>query len=831
MWVWWGIATAAGGLPHAEGLPQLEAGRAPMVRADAGGRVPAFVLVPTGDRMVAARALEPLGIDVSRDATGRLRGTAGALTVRGSAASLRRAEGAGWRVVPALRADPEFVPPPTDVTAARVQADALWQGGSRPNRGFTGAGVTIANIDSGIDVYHPHFFRADAGVYAWVDVDGDGELTPGVDGVDLDGSGDIGSGELLQLLEGFAFRYDFDVADWIYDHLDGALDPERDWLFVDENEDGRRNFGRAEGFGRAAPAFGEPLFVADDADGNGFIERPERLLRLGSSIIRTIWTPEQVFQRDGNLLQYVPAGEASHGTAVSGILAGGQLPLQRVGMGLAPDADLVIMDRNEASMADIADFIDWAGSDEGGVDVVLHEYAPWWGYTLDGTHPIEQLVARQVEDGSVVHVCPVGNLADAAKHTVVTPDAGQLELTFDVTPGRPAPTVWMDLHVPAVDGTIACDIRMPDGQVLQTGFDDFDGASPLFLSGWRTVTTSPTVLHQLVLWNDEGDPLADGRYTVTCDTATDASVHAYLTDGYGWSRGVGFTFPVRANTMGMPSTSSACLAVGAIAGRFADYAGELHEIRSWSSRGPRPDGLRTLDLVAPDDPFAPASALDYGEFFHSGFERFGGTSGASPHVAAVAALVWSAEPRATADEVRQAVLDAVAPRPEPLDDAGLGELRAWRAVFDSPVTPPPEPVEVQVRTRARDLPDGSCAVEVYGVAEGHEDAAFRWDLNYDGTWDVRWSDRLVLPSRAPFLVRVEAEVAGFRLGGAAVEVDADPRAVCTYERRGCGCAGGGVGAPGGPGGLGLGLSVLVYAVSRARRRASARQRTSGMATS
>ena len=44
-----------------------------------------------------------------------------------------------------------------------------------------GSEVAVVVIDTGIDVRHPDYFRADGGLYAWIDVDGDGhdELTTG----------------------------------------------------------------------------------------------------------------------------------------------------------------------------------------------------------------------------------------------------------------------------------------------------------------------------------------------------------------------------------------------------------------------------------------------------------------------------------------------------------------------------------------------------------------------------------------------------------------------------------------------------------------------------
>ena len=49
-----------------------------------------------------------------------------------------------------------------------------------------------------------------------------------------------------------------------------------------------------------------------------------------------------------------------------------------------------------------------------GARVILHEYAPWYGYHLDGSSPLEQYIDESSAEG-VVHVNPAGNLSGSDK--------------------------------------------------------------------------------------------------------------------------------------------------------------------------------------------------------------------------------------------------------------------------------------------------------------------------------------------------------------------------------------------------------------------------------
>ncbi len=135
------------------------------------------------------RALEAVGLRFVRDGGAVVRiGRVYAVDVRVSAlAALSREPEIEWLESvwrPFLWSTLELAGPQieADVAAGAVLAFAGLEGGE---------GLVVANMDTGVDLSHPGLFFADGGAFEWVDVDGDGGLSPGVDEV-LVGDGPVG---------------------------------------------------------------------------------------------------------------------------------------------------------------------------------------------------------------------------------------------------------------------------------------------------------------------------------------------------------------------------------------------------------------------------------------------------------------------------------------------------------------------------------------------------------------------------------------------------------------------------------------------------------------
>ena len=88
-------------------------------------------------------------------------------------------------VVRVESAIPTMYAPPLHDTARQIQADQIWAP-TNSHTGTMGEGITIADLESAWDIFHPDYFRPDGGYVLAKDTDGDGKIGAG-DEIDLDG--------------------------------------------------------------------------------------------------------------------------------------------------------------------------------------------------------------------------------------------------------------------------------------------------------------------------------------------------------------------------------------------------------------------------------------------------------------------------------------------------------------------------------------------------------------------------------------------------------------------------------------------------------------------
>ncbi len=664
-----------------------------------------------------------------------------------------------------LRIEPDRLPPhprPLWVTAAEVQAPFVWRSLDGSNLPIAGKGVTIGDIDSGIDIFHPLFFRADGGYFAWIDVNGNDSFDPGIDAVDLDGNGQADEGETLGLIDAEAYTL-WDPTNPILDTDNGTFEAGWDYLYADLDGNGQRDFGVSAGFGETDPSYGEPLFLADDVNGNGVLDVGEKLVALKTSKIAAVNNEGTIYRRGDNLIELGDMQAPFHGTGASGILVAGVRGLTRI-VGIAPDADLLLGVAGAEALQPSQTFT-WMI--QSGANVVLHEYAPWTGIHLDGSTNFETMMDHAAQNG-VAQANPTGNLGGSQKACVFQLGAGDfIDLPIEVPASLGAAYVnttyhWLDpareltfvLHAPTGEDIDLGD-RGTQGVTLQ------DGTTSVY--AYLDVSSRDTAMFDIYIWGQSGRqwiPIPAGGWTVTItDVTNPPSTEAMEIDGYimdeqsGWGPGARFTEHVsEAHLVGFPATADSAISVAAYTGRDdypfnqggSETAGRL---RRYSCRGTRIDGVSVMDIAAPDNPLSLTSRLDYSQTIQmplGSLAEFGGTSGASPHVAGAAALLKQAHPDWTGIQVRDAIRsgalvdsDVVSDGDLPVEDLwGAGKLRIYNALYGAdPMADDPPTIQI-AETEVAVAQNVTLPVNISDNEEDVSSLKIYWDLDYDGHYDL-----------------------------------------------------------------------------------------------
>jgi len=696
---------------------------------------------------------------------------------------------------------PRNAPRPLDLSAKETGIDAVRRSlRAKDGTLLDGTGVRIADVDSGVFAFHPAFFRADGGTFGWVDVDEDGKLTEGIDGVDLDGDGAIGPGEVLRISKA-------DVSGRAV-----SFDPALDWVYVDANGNGQRDFGA--GFAEDTPALGEPIFVVDDADRDGTLATSEKLLRLQTSKIAAARSTK-TYTRGGasGVLAYgtsilkdtTKLDSASHGTGVAGILVGGVADHSKL-LGLAPGADLLVVGYGERDPSGTVASIQWAITQK--ADVILTEYAPYTGYPLDGSTEEETLLDSAVDKGVAV-VNPAGNLARGYKHRSVKLAAGANDIALK-TDGqfKNAPYVAFTVLTRAT-ANLTLKLALPDGTTIDIPADStgapIDAGTDRLLDVVRRDSGRGTHEIHIQLYSYDGKTwgkLPAGKWTLSI--ASDAAVDAELfcSDSYNsWAYGLTFDANTASRTVCHPATNDKGISVAAytLHGDDPFGGGTPGTLASYSSMGPRIDGLAGIDLSAPDNPISTATVTSPTATAIR-YEQFGGTSGAGPHVAAALALLKQHDPKLAGAALQDVLLgkarrDAMVTSDETRWGKGKLDLAAALGIARKEGTAPTlklvAPIEAKIGTKAE--------VKLE-IEDDNADPKVQWDLDYDGKPETGWEPNASksITSDVPAIksVRVSVLDADGYLRGATArvrftekgpEAPPSPAADAAASDSGCGC--------------------------------------------
>lgn len=622
-------------------------------------------------------------------------------------------------------------PRPLDHTTWTAGAQPTWIDRSSPIP-ITGEGITICDVDSGIDVLHPLFFRADGGYFAWTDVNGDKQFNPGIDTIDL-GAGP----QHLRVLEGIISHY------WSEDPFlgseDPTLDPTLDYLYADANDNGARDVGKDAGFTEADPTYGERLLVIDDVNHNGRLDVAEKLVALKTSKIKAFRVDSKTYRRGENLIDAPWDISMQHGTGAAGVLAAGTPGLTNL-VGMAPGADLVMATDTVGQR----DYQMTQFCIKEGARVVLHEYAPWVGYPLDGSSPTEKLIDSSSESKGVSHVNPAGNLSTSEKLYKRTVPSGQVTpIAVELPPNG---EYFVGFTVIWRDGRdLSLGVKKPDGTVLPVNAPpmgsqvEFEPGVSMYAYSEDTERGTKQITVYLVSDQLGGPVPTPGNYELVVTdpsptTDPDLALIAYVIDDVsGWGMGARFPeFSSEDHLIGYPGTADHGMPIAAFTGR--DYDGAIEGERAfYSGRGYRIDGTKIMWISGPDNPVS-AGRFDDRDL---SYIVFGGTSGASPHVAGAAALVLQHDPTLKGDGVKAALKAGarvdVNTGAVPNDDFGWGKVDAYRSIFGKDAAGGPPLLTVQPVT----MPVGTTHVFIGASDEDQpvDTLELSIDRDYDGTYD------------------------------------------------------------------------------------------------
>lgn len=563
--------------------------------------------------------------------------------------------------------------PTLNVSNPQVQASKVWNLQVQ-NTPIDGSGVIIADVDTGIDIYHPAFFKPDAGTYTWLDTNNSGAFEPGIDCVDLNQNGIPDLNERLNFYDAY-----FSDPLGLMERTDGIYDADIDWLYNDSNGNGVRDYGPDKGFTEIDPSFGERIFIISDDNHNNRLDINEKLIALGTSRIRAIIDADSTHYRGQNL--FTNTGDhLNHGTGSCGIV-GGQVPGRRL-TGMAPGVEFICINQTETDME--------AGvllARDLGADIFMYEFGNWVFEFLDGSSNLETFISDLHLEG-YPQITAAGNLAgpERKKHIFLTLKQQARETVNFKIPQGSIKKVFLSILWRERLITPAIILHLNDSQQLRITGDEekeYVFGDIKVISG-KDQSLKGTYRMDMIISSDNpffGDMSLD---LTNPNKFSTLDINAYIADDVTqWMLGAQFqNFITDDGTVCSPGTAEHDITVGAYDPRGTrNEQGAINDFSSW---GLTIDGRRAVDITAPGTLVYSLSSHYYYGKQPGGYLDFGGTSSSLPHVVGCAALIKQIIPdipsKQLADILYHYALVDNFTGPVPNDVWGYGKLRIFDAI-------------------------------------------------------------------------------------------------------------------------------------------------------
>jgi minor extracellular serine protease Vpr len=400
----------------------------------------------------------------------------------------------------------------------------------------------------------------------------------------------------------------------------------------------------------------------------------------------TEYTKQQIENEiDGTPAGFVREKDSNgHGTHVAGIAAGNGNSYFKKYVGMAPEADIIVVKGGDGSFSDarIIDGINYAGIKAAalGKPVVVNlslggQYGPH-----NGSNAYEAMINTFVSIPGRVVTVSAGNDGDRLIHTSgsVTPGTttsiGITVPSYTPTSGTGNDKFQLDIWFNSSVGVTA-EAVSPNNLRLQVGANnsgsagsDADGAIDVY-NFPSTLTDGSTLINLVVSDKSANTPRA-GTWTLNLTGATATSTYdAWLSSSTVGSQTASIVNGNSQKTVGMPGTAEGAITVAAYVtkngwpsfdGKNWVYSGTavVGSRATFSGIGPSSDGRQKPDIAAPGQGISSSlstmmTSIDT-TFTMPGIrdQLMAGTSQAAPHVAGAAALLFQVSPTLTANQVK-----------------------------------------------------------------------------------------------------------------------------------------------------------------------------------